>query len=140
MAPPGVASRTREAASATHTVPEGKIPKPKVDEKVAAAPKPSVPPEALLPARVEDVHTRPAGSAVVPLPLHAAGQVQGVGGAAPPAQKKPGLQGAPSGAVEPAAQPLPGRAAQGPLQAALASPVVLPKRPAGQGRKAPPPP
>ena len=101
-------------------------------------PAPSAPPTAALPARVEDVHTRPWGSDTVPLPGHAEGQVQGVGGAAPPAQKEPLGQSAPAGAVEPAAQPLPGRDAQGPLQAALTSPEVLPKRPAGQGKKAPP--
>ena len=56
----------------------------------------------------------------------AAGQVQGVGGAAPPAQKTPLPQGAPPGEVEPAAQPHPGAALQGPLQVALVRPVAPP--------------
>jgi hypothetical protein len=137
-APLGVTSRMRPVESATQMLPEGKTPKPKVEVKEALEPAPSAPPAAAPPASGEAVHTSPRGSAAVPLLAHADGQVQGAGGASPPRQKEPGAHGAPSGDVEPAAQPLPGGATQGPLQAALTSPDALPKRPAGQGRNAPP--
>ena len=51
----------------------------------------------------------------------------------PPGQKAPTGQAVPAALVEPAAHPNPGVAVQGPEQAGLARPEVLPKTPTGQG-------
>ena len=96
------------------------------------------PPPTPVPATVEAPHPALGGSNASPPSAHAAGQAQGVGGAAPPVQKKPEGQSAPVIAVDPAPQARPGGAAQGPEQAAVARPLVFPKVPTGQGSVAPP--
>ena len=59
-----------------------------------------------------------------------------MGAGLPPGQKAPGGQSTEAFAVEPAAHPCPGGAAQGPLQAAVVRFWEAPNTPAGQGRGA----
>ena len=91
-----------------------------------------------VPAAVATLNPALGGSSASPPKEQAAGQGHGVGGAAPPVQKYPFGQGIPAALVEPAPQPHPGDAVQGPEQAAVVRPVLLPYEPAGQGSVAPP--
>ena len=90
-------------------------------------PVPSAYVEVPLPTSVEVAQARPCqGSAEAPGTGHAEGQVQGVGGAEPPAQKKPRGHSKPLGEVDPAPQANPGAAVQGPEQEALDNPGAAP--------------
>ena len=72
-----------------------------------------------VPAANDVVHTKSSGSAGVPTPLQATGQVQGMGRAAPPVQKKPAAQSVPVELVDAGRHVQPGAAVQGPLHAAV---------------------
>ena len=82
-------------------------------ENRAAVPTPSTLPGVPFPATMLLVHTRARGSTTVPKVGQADGQVQGVIGALPPAQKNPTGHTTPLAFVEPSGQPQPGAAAQG---------------------------